>query len=709
MTTAVRLVCVLAAIGATSVAAQDAPRPDTSAWKCAKCPSARSYVADYELGATYLSDDAGRSGNGTGYDEKGTYALAAGSGDFAGDAYRLRWDLADLGLDSRAVDIRGGQPGIYMYSLGYEELPYRRFDTTETVFRRSGADALALPAGWVPAGTTDGFAALDASLVDRDIRSDRQSFQAGGQYRGFDHLQLRANYRRTDRDGWGIAGASFFNNAVLLPAPFDDSTDTIDFSALYSRERWFAQLSWSGSYYDNSHRELRWDNPYLGGGQGALAQAPDSDAQTVTFAGAYHFAAQTVLSLSASIGEIRQDEQLLAYSINPALPADPLPRGSLDGKVDTTHLDLQLTSKPWSFLRLKGVYRYDDRDNGSPVSLWSRTITDLFPSGEAEANRPYSFQRTRLGLSAQARFDWYEWLESFDFEGGYDRLDTDRNLQEVADQSEETGWGRVRWRAGAAEISVRAGAARREADNYDLNVAAALEQNPLLRKYTLAYRFRDFAQLRATFGWPDQGLSVGAEVFYASDDYTHSPLGLRASDDRRFAADFTWTVSERVAAYLQGSYEDIESRSAGSESVAAADWSTQQRDRFRTVGGGIDFGTPSDRFTARLSLVQAKGMGDIDVASALSGVGAYPQLQTDLKSATVDLGYRLSAAFDLRLRFRYEDFSTSDWALQDVEAATLPTVLTLGADPYDDQLYLVSLSVRYVLGRRAASSATPSE
>jgi MtrB/PioB family decaheme-associated outer membrane protein len=685
--------------------AQETARPDTSGWKCEQCPFTQGYQGNSELGATYVGDDAARLGDATGYDEKGAYVHAAGAGRYANGANDTRWELADLGLDSRAAQIEGGRPGTYRYRLDYDELPYRRFDTTATPFRRSGDDALVLPAGWVYAGTTAGFTTLDTSLADRDIGSDRRSLRIGGEFHGSDALKFDASYRRTERDGWSIMGAPFFNSSALLPAPFEDRTDSADFAMRYRSDRWFAALSWSASFYDNDNRRLRWADPYSSGVQGALARAPDNDAQTVTLSGAYRFPARTTLSLSAARGEMKQDERLLPYSIDPTLSA-ALPRDSLDGKIDTTHVDVRLTSRPWRFLRLKGTYRYDDRDNRSAVALWSRTITDLFTSGEPEANRPYSFERARLGVSAAVRLDYFAWLKAFEFEGGFDRIQIDRDLQEVAEQTEETGWGRVRWRPGAgAEIALRAGAARRDIDRYDTAVAAANEQNPLLRKYTLAYRYRDFLELRGTLALPDTPVTLGAEIYYASDDYTESSLGLRKHDDRRYAADVSWAVADQASVYLQGGYEDVALRVFSSATLGAADWSSQHRDRFRTLGAGCRLGGLAGRFGVNASFTYAKGSGGVDVAATLPGASAYPALKDELKRLHIDLDYRLSDALDLRLAVRYEDFASSDWALQGVEPATVPTVLTLGADPYDYDGYVTTLSVRYSFGRAPAAAA----
>lgn len=685
---------------AADTPAQDVPRPDTSQWKCEECPFAKGHQADYEIGGAYVSDDAARFGNATGYDEKGGYVVANGEGGYASENYRTEWELEDLGLDSRSVKVDGGKPGTYGYELEYSELPYRRYDTTQTPFLQTTDEQLSLPAGWVPAGTTSGFTALNGALRDQNIEIDRTTIGVGGEYRGLDRFRFEADYRRTERDGWGVAGAPFYTSSSLLAAPIDDSTDTASIAALYGDERWTASLSWTGSFYEDSNDELRWDNPYTGGGQGALSTPPDNKAQLLAVDAAYRFASPTTISFSAAIGEMRQDDAFLPYTINQAVTVRPLPRANLDAKVDTTHVDARIVSQPWPFLRLKGVYRYDDRDNTTPVDQWTRTIADLLDSGETESNKPYSFTRNLFEVSATARITRYDWLKTFEFEAGYDRVDLDRTLQEVEKSTEDTGWGRVRWRPrGDTEVALRGGIARRDPDDYDLSVAQANEQNPLMRKYTLAYRFRDFLDLRARTGWPGKPITFGAQAHYSTTDYTESQIGLTKHDDRRFAADVTWAINDEFTTYLQGGYEDLALAVINSESFGAPDWNSQHRDRFRTADAGVRFKDSDEKFTANLSMMYARGTSDIGVSSMFSGAGPYPQLETELMGAELEVGYRLNDSIDLRLGVRYEDFSSSDWALQGVEPATIPTVLTLGADPYDYDVYLVTLSMRYSFGR----------
>ena len=50
------------------------------------------------------------------------------------------------------------------------------------------------------------------------------------------------------------------------------------------------------------------------------------------------------------------------------------------------------------------------------------------------------------------------------------------------------------------------------------------------------------------------------------------------------------------------------------------------------------------------------------------------------------------------IAMRYESFESDDWALAGVEPGTVSTVLTLGAKPYDYDVWVFGLGVRYLVG-----------
>jgi len=668
---------------------------DTSGWTCEFCPFERGHRADYELGATVVSDDSAYFGDASGYAEEGTYLNVDGQGSYRNDGYQMRWTIEDLGLDSRFAEVSGGRQGTYGYHLAYRQIPRHVFDTTDTIFEQVSADTLALPSGWVTAPLTSGFTELNSSLVSQNIESERKSLAFGGRYMLSDRFRISADFRRQKRDGTDVFAGSYFTQSSLLPRPFDYETNEIDFDIRYAGDNGFLTLAYYASLFDNSNTELRWDNPFTsspGAEQAALAQPPDNTFHQVSLSGSYRFAPyRTVAAFSGAFGSIEQDELFLPYTINPNISAAALPQTHLDGEVDTTNLAFTLTSRPHSKMRVKLSYRYDERDNQTSQMTWNRVIADTFNSGEVETNVPYSFERSKLNLSGH--FDLFKTVR---ISGGYDRTTTDRDFQEVAEQTEDSGWGRVRWRPNAyIEVSARGGASERDIDRYDETFAGSLGQNPLMRKFNLAYRYRQFGDLTVSASLPERPVSLTFNALYANDDYRQSQLGLIEGDDLRFAADLSWSISDTASMYLNAGFESIESQQAGSEQFSTPDWRATISDDFYTAGAGFRVKQVADKFDLQFDFLRSQGTSEIDVGSASGGLSRFPDLESTLDSLRVRLSYRVSERLEVALRLRYESFEAEDWGLEGVGPATIPVVLTQGADPYDSDVLLVGLGFRY--------------
>ena len=689
---------LLLALGAIALApAIGAQEVDTSEWACEYCPFQQGHEGDYEVGASSVSDDSAYFGNATGYDEEGAYGNLDGDGSYASGAYRMNWTIEDLGLDSRAAELEGSHAGKFDYNIGFRQLPYRQFNTTSSIFLET-ADSLLLPQGWVRAPTTDGFTALGSSLVSRNIESDRNIYTIGGRYLAGSRFSFSLDYRRQENDGTKIQGGSTFTNASLLPMPFDYVTDEVDFEARYGTDNSFVALSWYLSDFQNDNTALFWEQPFTGAPGAdtlAQAQAPESRFQQLTVAGGYSFPdLRTVMSLSASMGRITQDTQFLPYTTNANIAADPLPRTSLDADVDTTNFAAAITSRVFRKGRVKLSYRYDERDNKAAQDTWNRVIVDTLPDGGDELNIPYSFERSHLSLSGD-----YDLFDMLKVSAGYDRRDIDRDFQEVASQSEDTGWGRLLLSPGMGfDIDVRGGASKRDVDNYDEAFAAATGQNPLMRKYNLAYRYREFGDV--TVGWSGASLpiSVSLNTLFATDEYTRSEVGLTDADELSVALDFSWSLSEKTALYFNTGYETLESTQFGSEAFAAPDWRADNEDEFTTIGAGFNIREIGEKFDLQLDYMRSEGTSSIALDSAANAPAQFPDLETTLDYLRVRLGFRQSERIEWNLYALYQTFETEDWALQGVTPAALPLLLSLGATPYDEEQVIVGLGFRYKMG-----------
>ncbi len=693
-----RKLILVAMTGAMMVAtAAHAQEVDTSAWECEFCPFESGHRADYELGATSVSDDSAYFGNASGYGEEGVYANVDGEGSFASENHQLRWLAEDLGLDSRYAELAGGRQGSFDYNLSYREIPKTQFFTTNTIFQQSAADTLSLPPGWVRAANTAGFTELDASLARRNIESDRSFLEIGGRYVLSSRFRFSANYRRQEHEGVDSYGGSYFFQSSLLPRPIDYVTNAADFDVRYTFDKGYLSAAWYFSDFENNNDALNWENPFTsapGSEFAAMAQAPGNNFNQLSLFGGYNFSqSRTIVSFSAAAGRMSQNKAFLPYTTNPNVNVGPLPRLSLDGEVDTTNLAFNVTSKVFNKARVKLSYRYDERDNGTAQDDWTGVIGETFVSS-TDTNTPYSFERSTLHVSAD-----YDLFKTVRISAGYDRKTIDRDFQEVTGQTENGGWGRLLWRPnGNLRFDFKGGSSRREIDAYDESVAATLGQNPLLRKYNLAFRFRTFGELTFVGSFPESPVTITINGLFADDSYTQSRMGLTSGDELRLTGDLSWAIGDKSSLYLTSGYENIESEQFGSESFAREDWNATNNDNFLTAGGGFRIREIGGKFGLQLDYTRSEGTSEINVTSGASGQSQFPDLETTLEYLRLLLTYQQSERLAITLNLRYQTFLAEDWALEGVGPATIPSVLTLGVQPYDEEVLIFGLGFRYRIG-----------
>ncbi len=87
--------------------------------------------------------------------------------------------------------------------------------------------------------------------------------------------------------------------------------------------------------------------------------------------------------------------------------------------------------------------------------------------------------------------------------------------------------------------------------------------------------------------------------------------------------------------------------------------------------------------------------------SLSGGVSRLPDLESTLDTLRVSAAYRWSERLQATFDLRYESFELKDWAL--VAPDTMATVLTLGAEPYDYDVWALGVGFRYSFGSRDIS------
>ena len=280
---------------------------------------------------------------------------------------------------------------------------------------------------------------------------------------------------------------------------------------------------------------------------------------------------------------------------------------------------------------------------------------------------------------------------------GYEYREINRDNQEVAEQTVNSGWGQVRMQPFAwLDVRAKGGASTRGVDRYDETVAVSLGQNPIMRKYDLAYRYREFGEVVVTLSTLEKPVSFSASALFADDDYKDSLVGLNGAEEFRATADVSWAISDGATVYLVYGRDSIDAHQTGAEQFGWWDWSAFHEDRFDHAGFGIRLRPAEGKFGFRLDYNRGEGETRIAYDSLSGGPSELPDLKSTLDSLRIEASYAVSERMDLTFDLRYERFEVADWAL--VSETALPTILTLGAEPWDYDVYAAGIGIRYRFG-----------
>ena len=663
-------------------------------WNCSSCLAAEGWDLDVKAGGVYSNEDSFEFGDYTGRDDDGFY--------LSGDVLALYRD--DEGKyvnlegfvysgDSLAFFLEGGRQGQYELRASYQAIPRRLFDETLTPYRGNGSDNLTLPAGWVRAPNTAGMTAFDTTAKPVKIERDWDVYGLGVDYSPASNWKLRADYKRTEKEGQRRSAGSFGFSAVEFAEPIDYTSDDLELELSYGGGWWQSSLSYYGSIFSNDDESLRWDNAYTSGAgadEGELALAPDNESHQLSLAGSMVLPRRTTLNGQLSYGHMTQNEDLLAYTTNPGLGAGNLPRDSADAEVDTWNLNLRAVSSPWRKVTLEGELRYNDFNNKTPIDTFNYINTDS-SFGGAVSNTAYDYERRDIKFRGE-----YRMTSAVKVSAGLDTERVVRNRQDRTRTTNDRLWAGFRYRAGSlGNLRAEAFIEDRGGSDYDVRVNNESQQNPLMRKYNLADRERYGFKLNAS-AFTANGTSVNWELEYSDDDYNNTDIGVTESDYVRFGADMSMPVGTDASFYASYYDERTDTDQANSQSFSTPDWRATTEDQFRTATAGLNFPDIWGPLDATLEYTWSSAVGEI--SSDTSGLpDSFPDLRSKRQTLRAGLSYPWSKSLSVGFDYMFESLDSDDWALDDVESDTVNNLLSLGADPWNYNASVFYLSVSYKL------------
>jgi len=664
-------------------------------WKCEYCPdlSDEPWYLQVDAGLGYVSNDSYHFGQYNGLHEKGAFLALdfdALYRDGSGDYFTARGDR--LGLDTRTLELEGGKQGTYELNFLYDQILKNDEDTGRTPY--NGDSVQTLPSGWVTAPGTSGFTALNSSLQEVDLYTQRRNFKVGGRYIQDSHLSYELSFDRQTKDGKQSQGVAIGGNfaqarAVILAAPIEYVTDQAGLAVNYKGSDFSARLALANSSFRNANESLRWQNAYdqpVGVTEGQAGTDPDNDMQQIIATLSYHGIDKLNLTGFFSYARMTQDQKFLPYTINSALVTTPLPRTSLDGEINATTGTLKAN---WQFLpqtRLNALYEYQEQDNNTKTAPYEYVTADTLVTPTPRFNPAYSFRNQKFKLDAGHRFE-----NKVKLEGGVKYVTTDRTFQEVEKQKETFFWAAIGNNISApVHARLKLENSNRKVDDYQQLVEVTPPENTLTRKYNMADRKGNKTILNIAYSGIDN-LILNLQADTAVYDYYNSEIGLTGLNETGVGLDAQFMINRDVTLTAYAHNNRYQSEQASSQVVGTPDWFAVNESSVVTAGLGGNYRVIKDELLVGLDYVHAEYTGKIEIENQT----AFPDLKTTRDSVKLYADYNVNEKMVVTINYLFEHFDEKNWQIDNVQPNTNDQVLTLGQVSPSYNIGVIWASLKY--------------
>lgn len=655
---------------------------------------------------------------------QGTLSFDLSDGERYDSEQAGRWRIQgqDLGLPNQSLTAELGQQGSYRFSYDHRSISQWGADGYVTPFLGAGGNVLTLP-GNLLARTATGPSALPAmgaAFRDFSLETQRKRDQFSFIFVPTSGWLLKAQYRQETKDGSKLTGAASGSpggSTLLLPEPIHTTTDFWSASLGYTGKTGFLSVGYEGSSFRNDVKSLSYQNPFSWGVlDNRMGTVPDNQAHKIRLDGAWRFSATHRVNGSFSWGRMTQDQAFLPYSTSPGAPS--LPQASLAGVVVTQSGFLRWMARPSDKLNIAANYRYDDRDNRTPIANYAHTTYEVgvLPLTSL-TNVPRSRRLSRLSLEAD-----YLVVPGGTLQMGVESEGVRRHCGDLTTACTEVSRSveesyRVEWQqALSPQTSGRMAYVYSERRGDGYTTLAEPSELSGMRKFFLADRDRTSLRSSVQSAVSDT-VTLSGGIHFNEDHYSRSVYGLQDARNWQFNLNADFNVDEDLTFHAFLNRETVRSRmtnsytSPGSAAVEnpGAAWQATLHDLADTLGAGFRRNLLSGRLeiNADLVLVQARTRYQINGGSCAAndttltgctGLAASDLPDITTRSAQLRIGglYNLERHSALRFQYQYARLYHNDYAYDEISAVSSSRVLgTNELSPrYSGHLFL--LAYRYL-------------
>lgn len=643
--------------------------------------------------------------------------------DATGTWYKLR--ATNLGLDNRSVRaeyLRQGNVGI---TLEYDAITRDNPNTYTTRLRGIGTTTQIVSANATP-----------GPLQTVHLGTKREGVGLGIYKNLAPGLDLNISFKNEEKNGtraWGRGSAAEF--AV---EPIDSTIRQLEGTLSYATKTWQLSGGYYGSWYNTDNELITVFSNTLGNAPTYLSQPLNNQAHQVYLNGGYTITPTTRATLKMSYARATQDENLPTQGIaGLSLPGSP---SSLDGEVNTTLVQLGLTSRPIKNLSLLANLRYHDVDDDTPVNRFVQRVVAgvIQPCGTGNAqcvdNTPMSYETLTAKLEGTYRLP-----DGYSVTLGVDERRQDRKVPvsntlgaggtdnqrivPMRSDVDETTW-RVEVRRSLSDVlngSLSYIDARRTGSSY---IFAAGPGNGSANGFVdisnqinpLNVADRDRRKVRAMLDWmPLPTLSLQFNLEEGRDDYDTSsakPFGLQEGSNRLYGIDASYTPNDKWKFTAWYSYDHSEAEQLAARASNAGGNAAIKDYDLEETGHSLGLGMRAEvssklKFGADLQWTRTvskyqQSVTALDGTPGTSTTANFVPGLPDIENRIVRLGIfsiiALDKHSDLRIDVIGERWKTDDWSWMFANGApfsygTTTDGTTVTADPTQNSTFI---GMRYI-------------
>ena len=573
----------------------------------------------------------------------------------------------------------------------WDEIPQFYSVDTKTAFTEAADGVLVLDDNAQRAASHNAYLPISPQF---DLRESREIGTVRVKATPTTHLDVTGGFTTTKHSGELPWGASFgFSNDNEVALPYRSRTNDMDMGLEWTNARGMFRAAYSGSWFNNQADTLTWDNPLVltdradASGHGRMALWPSNSLQTISAAGYAKFAKRTQFTGSLAFGWANNDEPLLPFTINSALPQLTLPRATADASATTIATTLNLVSRPGDDWRFSARFRRYDYNNGMPDTPIGDIISYDTSVGESTTGGPLQYAHARNTLDADATWTGFRpvalTVGYTNNHNGYDfRIFESTNENVLQLKADSVGFGWMNFRA-RYEYGSRGGSGLDEASLIQIG------EQPAMRHYDVADRTRKRFVGQVDVA-PNEALTLSFSGGFGTDEFGDSYFGLQDAGFRNVTVSADYAVVNGLV--VGGSYDYerytglARSRSAGSSSVEQQDpnrdWTVDSTENVHYFSIYVSPPRIGANTETRLSYEYAHARGNFVyvVGPALPPPAQLPETFNKLQDFRLDVRHRLNRRLAATLSYVYEPSRIFDFAFDPsvIDSIVQPSSLVLG-------------------------------